>query len=215
LSIAAMPDDPPRLYLITPKIRDAAAFAPRLESALAAGDIACVLLRTFGEVLGENERIIRALAPLAQTRGVAALVESEAELALRAGADGCHVESAGEALASALAALRPGRIVGAGGLASRDAAMTAGEAGVDYLMFGGPGRAEPQARIVERVAWWAEIFNVPCVGYAQALTDVADLAAAGADFIALGDAVFDDPRGVAAALAEVAVRLAQTHENAL
>ncbi len=86
--------------------------------------------------------------------------------------------------------------------------MTAGEYGVDYVMFGGPDGAESHEDIVARVDWWAEIFNVPCVAYAHALTDVGDLAAAGADFVALGRAVFEDPRGVAPALAEVAARLA-------
>ena len=75
--------------------------------------------------------------------------------------------------------------------------MAAGEFGVDYVMFGGPDEAEPHEDIVERVAWWAEIFNVPCVAYAHELTDVRELAEAGADFIALGDAVFEDPRGAA------------------
>ena len=80
--------------------------------------------------------------------------------------------------------------------------MAAGEAGADYLMFG--CGAEPHAQIVERVAWWAEIFTVPCVGYAHNLGAIGDLVRAGADFIALGDAVFADPRGAAAALRDAA-----------
>lgn len=203
-----MPMDPPRLYLITPPIRDAAAFAPQLEEALSACDIACVLLRADGRDFNENKRIIAAMTPLAQRRDVAALVAGDADLTIRANADGCHIEGAGEALKAALAALQPGRIVGAGGLATRDEAMIAGEYGADYVMFGGPDRAEPGGDLVERVAWWADIFNVPCVAYANATADVSDLAAAGADFIALGDSVFADPRGVGAALSDVMARLA-------
>jgi thiamine-phosphate pyrophosphorylase len=202
-----MSTEPPRLYLITPPIRDAAAFAPSLEAALGVCDIACVLLRTEGRDPSENKKIIATLGPIAQARGVAALV-GDPQLAIRANADGCHVEGAGEALGAALAALKPDRIVGAGDLPTRDAAMTAGEYGVDYVMFGGPDGAESHEDIVARVDWWAEIFNVPCVAYAHDLTDVGDFAAAGADFIALGQAVFEDPRGVAPALAEVAARLA-------
>ena len=56
------------------------------------------------------------------------------------GVDGAHVTGAGEALAEALASLHPERIVGAGGLRSRDDAMTAGEVGADYVMFGEPRR---------------------------------------------------------------------------
>ncbi|MGH6819308.1 MAG: thiamine phosphate synthase, partial [Methylocella sp.] len=114
----------------------------------------------------------------------------------------------------ALRAIKPGHIVGAGGLPTRDAAMAAGEAGADYLMFGGPCGAEPHAGIVERVAWWAEIFNVPCVGYAHNLGAIGDLVRAGADFIALGDAVFADPRGAATALCGAARLMAPTSEAA-
>jgi thiamine-phosphate pyrophosphorylase len=60
-------------------------------------------------------------------------------------------------------------------------------------MFGEPRRdgwTPPLDETVERVAWWAEIFETPCVAYAARLDDVATLAAAGADFVALGDAVW-------------------------
>ena len=90
--------------------------------------------------------------------------------------------------------------------------MAAGEAGADYLMFG--GGAETHAQIVERVAWWAEIFNVPCVGYAHDLASIGDLVRAGAEFIALGDAVFADPRGAVAALRDASRLIAPTPEVA-
>ncbi|HEY1736511.1 MAG TPA: thiamine phosphate synthase, partial [Methylovirgula sp.] len=52
-------------------------------------------------------------------------------------------------------------------------------------------------------AWWAEIFNLPCVGYAREITEVAGFVELGADFVALETAVWDDPRGPGAALADV------------
>jgi thiamine-phosphate pyrophosphorylase len=88
--------------------------------------------------------------------------------------------------------------------------MLAGEADADYVMFGEPG---PDARrpsldmVVDRVAWWSDLFVIPCVGYAASLDEIAPLCAAGADFIALGDAAFADPRGAAAALREASGRL--------
>ncbi|HUZ92019.1 MAG TPA: thiamine phosphate synthase, partial [Methylocella sp.] len=100
----------------------------------------------------------------------------------------------------------------AGALTTRDAAMTAGEAGADYVMFGGPASSEPHEIIVERVAWWVEIFNVPCVGYAHELGAIGDLVHAGADFIALGEAVFADPRGAGPAMRDVARLIAATPE---
>jgi thiamine-phosphate pyrophosphorylase len=77
-------------------------------------------------------------------------------------------------------------------------------------MFGEPDAAgwRPAfSAVAERVAWWADLFEVPCVGFAAALNEVEPLAAAGADFIAVGDCVFEDRRGCAIAMAEAARRL--------
>jgi len=210
--LRAMQVDAPRLYLITPPITDWTPYPLLFESAMATCDVACVLLRTAAQ--DEGEKIVRALAPLLQKHGVACLVADDPRLAVRAGADGVHIDGSGERLEGALRAIKPGHIVGAGGLPTRDAAMNAGEAGADYLMFGGPCGAEPHAAIVERVAWWAEIFNVPCVGYAHDLASIDALARAGADFVALGDAVFADPRGAAPALRDAARLIAPTPEAA-
>lgn len=204
----------PRLYLITPLVSDAAAFRPVLEAALGAGDVACVLVRTATMDAPARRQAVGLLAGVTQGQGAACLVENDAALALAAGADGVHLEATDAVLAAALDSLQPGHIVGAGGLTTRDAAMTAGEAGVDYLMFGVPASTEPHAAVVERVAWWAEIFNVPCVGYAATLAGIADLVRAGADFVALCDAVFADPRGAAAALREASAILSDLHTAA-
>jgi thiamine-phosphate pyrophosphorylase len=204
----------PRLYLITPLVSGGVAFGPVLEAALDACDAACVLVRTATMDETARRQAVRVLAGVTQRHGAACLVENDVDLARDAGADGVHMAATDTALAAALLALRPAHIVGAGGLTTRDAAMTAGEAGVDYLMFGGPGSVEPHGAIVERVAWWAEIFNVPCVGYAETLGGIADLVRAGADFVALCDAVFADPRGAAVALREAAAILSDMHTAA-
>jgi thiamine-phosphate pyrophosphorylase len=59
------------------------------------------------------------------------------------------------------------------------------------------------------VAWWSAIFNVPCVGFASSLADAARIGEAGADFVALGEAVWSDARGPAVAIAEAAAALAR------
>jgi thiamine-phosphate pyrophosphorylase len=210
----AMPKDAPRLYLITPPIADFTPYPRLFETAMALCDVACVLLRTIADDDSAKEKIVRALAPHVQRHGVACLVADDPQWAVRVNADGVHIDGEGERLQSALRAIKPDHIVGAGGLPTRDAAMTAGEAGADYVMFGGPCGPEPHEAIVERVAWWAEIFNVPCVGYARELASIGDLVRAGSDFIALGDAVFADPRGAAAALCDAARLMAQTPEAA-
>ncbi len=187
-----------RLYLVTPPLGlgDLAAFAPRFAAALAAGDVASALVRVAPEAQGDAKRIVERMIEAAAPYDAAILIEGEPRLAARIGADGVHVEGVGDRLADALASLRPERIVGVGALRGRDDAMAAGEAGADYLMFGEPRRdgwTPPLTETAERVAWWAEIFETPCVAYAARLDDVAVLAAAGADFVALGDALWSAP----------------------
>ena len=164
-----------------------------------------MLLRHAARDERAGKALVRDAATLVQTAGAALLVEASPRLAAHADADGVHVPAPGEALEAAIGSLKPERIVGCGGLGSRDDAMRAGETDVDYLMFGEPdaaGETPDAAWTLERVRWWAEIFNVPCVGFAQRLDEVGPLAAAGAEFVALGAAVFDDARGPGAAVDE-------------
>jgi thiamine-phosphate pyrophosphorylase len=64
--------------------------------------------------------------------------------------------------------------------------------------------------IAERLQWWAELFEPPCVGFAASREEAFEFAAAGADFVLVGDFIWNDPRGAAAALmdAEQAIRQA-------
>lgn len=204
-----MSDETPRLYLITPRLAASAPFDAALKAALAAGDVACVLVRLSARDAGEAKKIVRALAPLAEEAGAALVVEGDAQLAARAGADGAHVVGLGEQLDSAIEALKPDRIVGVGGLETRDDCMNAGEWDVDYLMFGGPDDPATPSEIAERAQWWAEIFNVPCVAFAHRLEEVEDLARTGAEFVALENAVWEHERGPAVAVAAAGAALKQ------
>ncbi len=192
-----------RIYLFTPRLRegDLGAFAPTLSAALEAGGVACVLARLAPGAEGDAKRIVARLIEVAAQAGAALLVDNDPRLAARTGADGSHMSEGGAALADALASLKPERIVGAGFLRTRDDAMNAGEAGADYVMFGEPRRdgfTPPADQTVARLAWWAEIFEPPCVGYAAALEDIAPLVEAGADFVALADAIWSAPAPVEA-----------------
>lgn len=204
------PRTPPRLFLVTPRIEETAAFSGALAAALAGADVAAVWLR----LAAADERTLinraKALASLAQDNGAAVLLDGFPELVARAGADGAHLTGI-EALDAALATLKPDRIAGAGGLMSRHDAMRAAEAGADYVMFGEPDDAGARpafAAVEERVAWWAEVFESPCVGFAATLDEIAALTAAGADFVAVGDLVWNDARGPGAMAAAAAERLA-------
>ena len=90
---------------------------------------------------------------------------------------------------AAIESLKPARIAGCGGLRTRHDAMVAAERGADYVMFGEPADDRRLAfdAIIERIGWWAEVFQIPCVGFAASLDEVEPLAAAGADFVAIGD----------------------------
>jgi len=205
------PPDPrpaPRLYLVTPRLADVAAFSADLAAALGAADVAAVLLR----LADADERTLinraKTLAPVAQAKDAALIVDGRVELVARAGADGAHLSGI-DAFNGALATLKPERIAGAGGLATRHDAMLAAEAGADYVMFGETDRDGNRpgfAAIEERIAWWAEVFQPPCVGFAASADEVAPLALAGADFVALGDWIWAGD--VAKAVAQAAQQLA-------
>jgi thiamine-phosphate pyrophosphorylase len=200
-------DARPEIHLITPKVEDAAAFRPRLAQLLAVLKPASLHLRVAAADALAAKRLTQALAGVVQEAGAALLVDPPADLrdVARAGADGVHI-AAPEALAAALRELKPERIVGAGGLRSRDDAMTAGEQGADYVMFGEPradGSLPPLEQVEERCRWWAEVFNVPCIGYAPDAEAAARLARTGAEFVALGPWAFAegvDPAALRAAL---------------
>ena len=197
------PRPQPRLYLMTPRLSDAAAFAVTLEGALAAGDIAAVLLR-LGDA-DERTQInrVKTLSAVAQAHNAALLIDGHAELVARSGADGVHMTGI-EAVTDALGRLKPDWIVGASGLTTRHDAMEAAEGGADYVMFGEPdedGQRPSFEAVEERVSWWAEVFEAPCVAYAGHLDEIAPLVLAGADFIALGDWLWRDPATIAATIA--------------
>jgi thiamine-phosphate pyrophosphorylase len=204
----------PRLYLVAPQ--DAAGLKDRLAESLAAADVAAVLLRLPAADERGQINHAKALAATVQDKGAALLLDGHPELAARAGADGAHLAGIA-AFEAALATLKPERIAGCGALTSRDDAMRAGERGADYVMFGEPdasGRRPAFDAVTERVAWWAELFEVPCVAFAATLDEIEPLAAAGADFVAVGDCVFGDARGCSAAIADAARALAVTETMA-
>lgn len=195
----------PRLYLVTPAAADAAQLRLDLLGALDSADIAAVLMRLPDEDERSLINRVKEIAPVVQRAEAALILDGHARLVARSGADGAHLNGLA-AFQDAAAALKPDRIAGIGGLETRHDAMTAAEDGADYVMFGDNERPSLDA-LIERVSWWADVFEVPCVAYATALDEIGPLVDAGADFIAVGDVVFSDPRGLAAAVADASKRL--------
>jgi thiamine-phosphate pyrophosphorylase len=205
----AEPRPAPRLYLVTPLVADAQAFSGSLAASLDAGDIAAVLLRLADADERTQINCVKALCLLVQDKGAALLIDGHLGVVARAGADGTH--STGITLFNeAIERLKPERIVGVGGLVTRHDAMIAAEAGADYVMFGEPdasGERPSLEAIEERIAWWAEVFELPCVGYAASHGDIAPLVKAGADFVALGDWLWREPDAIAATIMRAAAEL--------
>jgi thiamine-phosphate pyrophosphorylase len=214
--MAAKPAPPrpvPRLYLATPLVDDPAPLIASLSALLAGADIAAVLLRLKPADPRTAISRIKALAPAIQNAGAALLLDGHVDLVARSGADGAHLTGI-ESIQEALPTLKPDRIAGVGGLVTRHDSMAAGEAGADYVLFGEPdgrGQRPSMEAIAERLQWWAELFEPPCVGFAATPEEAEEFAGAGADFILVGDFIWADSRGPTAALMDAGEAIRQGH----
>ena len=214
--MAAKPVPPrpaPRLYLATPELDDPSRLVAELPGLLAAADVAAVLVRLKQTDQRTMISRIKALAQVVQDAGAALLLDDYVELVARGGADGAHLSGIA-AFEEALPSLRPDRIAGVGGLATRHDSMAAGELGADYVLFGEPnaqGERPSAEAIAERLQWWDELFEPPCVGFAASREEAVEFAAAGADFVLVGDLIWADPRGAKAALIETDQAIKQAH----
>jgi thiamine-phosphate pyrophosphorylase len=190
-----------RLYLVTPPALDGG-LRDRLAAALDAGDVAAVQLRLKDVDDDTLRRAIDALRPVAQSRGVAFIVNDRPDLAVEGGCDGAHVGQT-DTPAPVARKLLGERILGVTCHASRDLAFEAGEAGADYVAFGAffptatkeaPTRADP-----EILRWWSGIAELPSVAIGGiTAANCAPLVEAGADFLAVVGAVWNHPQGPAA-----------------
>jgi thiamine-phosphate pyrophosphorylase len=108
-----------------------------------------------------------------------------------------------DAVAAARATMGAERSVGAACGGSYGAGLEAAEAEADYAWFCGDALGR------DSVAGWAAEIVVPCV-VAGGITaaNAAGWAATGAEFVALGRAVWDAPEGPEAALRRLAATLA-------
>ncbi|UWU93946.1 thiamine phosphate synthase [Bradyrhizobium sp. CB1015] len=211
------PRPAPRLYLATPVVDDPATLVAALPELIASADVAAVLLRLKETDQRTMTSRVKALAPPVQKAGAALLVDGHPDIVARGGADGAHLPGIA-ALKEALPSLKPDRIAGVGGLTTRHHSMDAGEMGADYVLFGEPdakGQRPSAQAIAERLDWWAELFEPPCVGFATTLDEAHDFAASGADFVLVGDFIWADPRGPKAALIEVDAAIKKAHATAL
>jgi thiamine-phosphate pyrophosphorylase len=195
-----------QLYLISPPSIDAG-FADRLKAALDGGPVAAFQLRLKGR---DDHAIARAAEPvqrLCADRDVAFIVNDSIALAKRLGADGVHLGQGDGDPREARALLGPSAQIGVTCHDSRHLAMEAGDAGADYVAFGSffptttkevTHRPDPSI-----LGWWSRLFELPCVAIGGITPENGRvLVEAGADFLAVCNAVWNHFEGPAAAVAE-------------
>ena len=197
-----------RLYLITPPALDPDRFAKELEEALAGGDVACLQMRLKDVKDDTVRRAAKILKPIAQERNVAFIMNDRPDLAAELACDGVHVGEEDMPYAEARRLMGPDRVVGVTCGASRDRAITAAEAGADYVAFGAffPSMTKTTTKHradAELLRDWSETTVVPCCaigGITQ--QNCGPLVEAGADFLAVIGAIWSHPKGPRVAVAE-------------
>ena len=203
-----------QLYLISP-LDVGGEFPARLERALTAcgtdNPVAAFQFRVKDLEQHEAADLAAPLLEICRAHDVAFVVNDSVALAKRLGADGVHLgQGDGDVRGKARAELGGDMQIGVTCHASRHLAMEAGEAGADYVAFGqfhpsntkqsALHRAEP-----ELIEFWSGLFEIPCVAIGGITPDnCAPLIAAGADFLAVSDAVWNgDEVAVVEAFAQV------------
>lgn len=190
-----------RLYLVTPPALEPAAFAAGLARALDAGDVACVQLRLKDAADDAIRRATEILRPIAQDRGVAFLMNDRPDLAAELGCDGVHVGQEDTPYREARRIVGDDAVVGVSCNGSRHLAMSAAEAGADYVAFGpffsSPTKPNPGFLVdPDIIAWWSELMEVPSVAIGGITPgNCGVLVRAGADFLAVVSAVWDHADG--------------------
>ena len=197
---------PCQLYLISPPSLDLESHAAALEAALAAdGPVAAYQLRMKDYA---DEAILAAAArllPICQAADVAFILNDRADLAKACGADGVHLGQTDGSVAEARALLGRDAQIGVTCHGSRHLAMEAGEAGANYVAFGAFFPTDTKAtthrpELIE-LSIWQETMETPCVAIGGiTVENAAQVAAAGADFVAVSAGVWKHPEGPAAAV---------------
>jgi thiamine-phosphate pyrophosphorylase len=213
---------PSRLYLISPSEIELPKFVDDVAAALQSGDVACLLLQLSEAGDDELREAINAVMPVCHEHDVALVIYGRAHIAAELNTDGVHVEA--DQCTQARALVGADRIVGVTSARSRHAAMDAAEAGADFVAFAPEGSAldgdapdDAEAEIFEQddiIRWWQDLIEVPCAALGPDMTglslaDCSHFAALGADFVGVGDIVWqhaDGPAaGVAAAISAISV----------
>ncbi len=193
--------DLPQIYLVTPTEFELSEFPARLDDVLDAHEIACVRLALSTR---DEDRIARAadvLREVCHAADVALVIVAHVGLAERFGLDGVHLTDGARSVRKVRKALGADAIVGAFCGTSRHDAITAGEAGADYVSFGpvtGAGLGDGTLADEPLFAWWSEMIELPVVAEGGIDTDAMRNLTPVTDFFAIGEEIWREPDAAAA-----------------
>lgn len=163
-------------------------------STFSAGDVASLIF--YGKISDPNayQSQLGKIIPQAQSLDIACLVADNSQIAGRVGADGLHLGQDHNLIRDAIDKFSPSMMVGAGNVKTRHNALTIGELQPDYVMFGAVGgdtRDDPHPKNLALGDWWSSLVELPCIVLGgRAIESVLPVAATGAEFVALGSAIF-------------------------
>lgn len=192
------------LYAVTPDTlaEDPARLLAACSAALEGGAL-LLQYRDKRSPAARREQNAAALLALCQAHGARLIINDDAALAARIGADGAHLGASDGSLTAARALLGPDALIGAScgnALARTEAAIAAG---ASYVAFGRyfPSRTKPDAppASLDTLIAARHALAVPLCAIGGITPDNgAPLVAAGADWLAAVDGLFGDgePAGI-------------------
>lgn len=176
------------LYAITPED------IGHVAAAVGSGALCALQYRSKSMDAGRRRAEAQALAQLCRRHGVPLIINDDVALALAIGADGAHLGREDGDLTAARARLR-GKVLGVSCYDSLDAARAAIAAGADYVAFGSVFASPTKPGAVRApLALFSHDLGVPKVAIGGITVENApQLAAAGADAVAVISDLFDAP----------------------
>ncbi|KAF0106543.1 MAG: thiamine-phosphate pyrophosphorylase [Hyphomonadaceae bacterium] len=195
-----------QLYLISPpKIDDVLKFQKTLDEIIAVGEIACFQLRLKEIENRDIAKIGKEIFPILQDAGIACIMNDNARLARDTHADGVHLGQSDGTIKEAREILGKDATIGVTCHNSTHLGLVAAEQGADYVAFG--AFYETQTKIsapraeLEILKWWQDVMEIPCVAIGGITPENAlPIINAGADFIAVSSAIWNNPQGPAQAV---------------
>ena len=171
-----------------------------LLKAVAASDVASVILYCGDQAEHEFEASCKKLVGPLQQQGCAVLIADSTQVFGKSDADGLFLEKEKPNLDDILARFSPHNIVGCGNIKTRHNALVVGEAKPDFVFFGklaGDIKPEAHPKNIALGEWWSELVEIPCIVMGgNHLDSVVEVAQSGVDFVALDQAIFTNGNAV-------------------